>query len=289
MTVGSPRVAGTFIEGPACPLAAMVWEPPPGEPVRFGVLHVPPAGDELNKSRRMIAMQARAFAGCGGLVAVVDLRGTGDSAGEHGEASWSGWRADIEAAWAWLATLARDSPLVLWGLRLGGLLAADCVASRRIAPGALLLWQPVVAGRAFFNQWLRVASAQQLVAGDRASVDANALRKRLAAGFPVEVAGYNLHPDLVSGADAADLAKLPPPACPVVWRETTIATPPELSPAAARVKSAWSASAVRADFRGVAGASFWASQELAEAPQLITATTQALIDSLAGVEAVGRC
>ena len=287
MTGGPPSIAGTFIEGPAGALAAVVWRPPDDQPARFGVLHVPPAGDELNKSRRMIAMQARELARRGGTVAVVDLRGTGDSAGEHRDATWAGWRNDAEAAWAWLRTLAGPCPVVLWGLRLGGLLAMDLVASGRVTPDVLLLWQPVVAGRNFFNQWLRVGSTQQFT-GRANTVEATELRNRLAAGSAVEIAGYDLNPDLVAGADALDAARLPSPPCPVVWRETTITTPPELSPAAARVQSAWGSGADAMDFRAVRGPSFWATQELAEAPELVVATTQALIDGLPGHQRVRR-
>ena len=117
-------------------------------------------------------------------------------------------------------------------------------------------------------------------------MDANALRNRLAAGLPVEVAGYELHPALVDGAHDVDLAGLPPPACPVVWLETTVATPADLSPAAVKVRSAWEEAGVDADFRVVSGPSFWVSQELADAPALITATTDAFVVSLGLTEPV---
>jgi exosortase A-associated hydrolase 2 len=266
-------------------LAAIVWSPPAGEPVRFGVLHVPPAGDEMNKSRRMVAMQARELARRGGVVAIVDLRGTGDSAGEHGDATWKCWGEDVEAAWAWLETRIAPLPGILWGMRLGGLLAAELVASGRIDPAMLLLWQPVTAGRTFFGQWLRAASAQQLT-GRSENADAKSLRRMLADGSPVEIGGYALHPRLVSGAEAVDLSALLPPRCPVVWRETTIAHPPAISPASARVQEAWSGADAHLDFVAVHGPSFWASQELAEAPALIASTTDALVERLAIAERV---
>ena len=69
---------------------------------RFAALYVPPALDEMNKSRRMAALQARALARLGGTVALFDPRGTGDSAGEHGDATWDDWRCDVLTAWRWL-------------------------------------------------------------------------------------------------------------------------------------------------------------------------------------------
>jgi exosortase A-associated hydrolase 2 len=240
----------------------------------------------MNKSRRMVAMQARELAGRGGTVALVDLRGTGDSAGAHGDATWAGWRADVEAAWAWLGMMTGSLPRFLWGLRLGSLLAADLVASSRVLPDGLLLWQPVVAGRTFFSQWFRVASAQQITAGGGAGRDAKSPRSALAAGAPVEISGYDLNPELVSGAEEVDLAALPAPPCPVLWRETTLTQPIVLSPAAARVRAVWSGSQAVLDFAAVNGPSFWASQELAEAPELIAATTDPLLDSLTSVEGI---
>jgi exosortase A-associated hydrolase 2 len=288
MTAARPRVSGHFIAAPGGPLAAVVWQPPPGAPTDFAVLHVPPAGDELNKSRRMVAMQARELARRRATVALVDLRGTGDSAGEHGDATWAGWHADIVAAWTWLATLTGSVPRVLWGLRLGSLLATELVASGRVLPDALLLWQPVVAGRIFFSQWLRVASTQQMTGRGQAVGDAKSLRTMLAEGSSVEIAGYDLNPELVSGADAVDLVGLPAPRCPVLWRETTIADPALVSPAAAKVQTAWNGHKTILDFAAVTGPSFWASQELVEAPELIAATTNSLLDSLANVAEVNR-
>lgn len=269
--------------GPGGPLAVVVWLPPPGIPVRFALLHVPAAGDELNKSRRMVALQARELARCGGMIALVDLRGTGDSAGEHGDATWNGWHADVEAAWDWLGTVGGPVPRVLWGLRLGGLLAADLVASRRIAPAALLLWQPVVSGRQFFGQWLRMATTQQLTTSGQSTDDAKSLRRMLEKGSTVEVGGYELGPELVLRADAVDLATVRAPACRVLWRETTVASPAAISPAATRVEAAWKRDGVTADFNAVKGPSFWASQELSEAPALVRATTDALVEQIANV------
>jgi len=252
----------------------VVVEPPPDVPCRYAVLFVPPAGDEMNKSRRMSALQARAFALHGATVALLDLRGTGESAGEHRDATWDGWREDVGFAWDWLGRTG-SVPRVLWGTRLGGLLAADLVADRAIDPEALLLWQPVASGTAFFNQWLRIASAQQLTGrSDRA--DAGSLRRALTSGQHVEVGGYELNPSLVSGAEAVNLAELDVGCSMVVWREVSPADPPSLSPAADNVANAWMASGTRVDIAPIVGASFWASQEIAEVPALVTATTHAM-------------
>src|SRR5207302_2704773 len=158
-----PRVSGHLLPGPAGSLAVVLWEPPSESASRFAALYVPPAADEMNKSRRMASLQARALALLGGTVALLDLRGTGDSEGQHGDATWEGWRADVVCAWHWLRERV-PVPSILWGLRLGSLLAAELASQRVIEPAVLLLWQPVVSGRGYFSQWLRLGTAQQLTA-----------------------------------------------------------------------------------------------------------------------------
>jgi exosortase A-associated hydrolase 2 len=248
-------------------------EPPAGQSSRLAVLHVPPAGDEMNKSRRMSALQARALARGGATVALLDLRGTGDSAGDHVDATWDGWRDDVRCAWDWLGQVA-SVPRLLWGTRLGGLLAADLVAGRILAPHALLLWQPVISGASFFNQWLRITTARQLTGGGRA--DARPPRRAEDSSAPIEVGGYDLHPDLLRRAQAVDLGALDLGSCAVIWRDVSAADPPALSPAALNVAGGWRAAGKCVDIAAVAGASFWASQEIVEVPALIATSTEAV-------------
>jgi exosortase A-associated hydrolase 2 len=262
----------------------VLWEPPAGVPVRFSVLHVPAAAEEMNKSRRMVALQARAFAIAGGAVALLDPRGTGDSGGDHADATWAGWCDDIGVAWGWLRGRAQV-PSALWGLRLGALLAIDAVARCALAPDALLLWQPVSSGKQWVNQFLRLATAREMT-GAGGGAETKALRADLAAGRTVEVAGYGLSPELVSGAEACDLGSAPAPRCPVIMREVTLASPSTISPAMERVVAHWTAAGAKVDGAAVEGPSFWASQEIAEAPNLVAATTAPLVKVL-GVVANG--
>lgn len=275
MIVSKATVSGDFLAGSGGPLATVVWAPPKDATPRFGVLYVPPFGDEMNKSRRMAALQARTLAAAGGVVALLDPRGTGDSAGDHGLATWEGWREDVALAWTWLAGRI-NKPCVLWGLRLGALLAADVVVSKRLAPHAMLLWQPVASGRTYFNQVLRLATAQQLVGAVAGGADAKALRLALAAGASIEIAGYELNPALVSGAESLDLVELGRMRCPVIWREASIDAAPSISPAAAKIAARWRQDGVEVDVEAVGGPSFWASQEIADAPKLVASTTHAI-------------
>ena len=58
-----------------------VFHPAQGVP-RGAVVHVPALFEEMNKSRRMVALQARTLAAAGFAVLRIDLHGCGDSSGE---------------------------------------------------------------------------------------------------------------------------------------------------------------------------------------------------------------
>ena len=51
----------------------------------------------MNKSRRMAALQARAFAEMGFGVLQIDLFGCGDSSGDFSDARWDIWKQDLIA------------------------------------------------------------------------------------------------------------------------------------------------------------------------------------------------
>ena len=68
------------------------------------VLYVHPLAEEMNKSRRMAALQARALAASGWFVLQVDLFGCGDSDGDFGDADWQRWLADVDEAFFKLCT-----------------------------------------------------------------------------------------------------------------------------------------------------------------------------------------
>lgn len=273
MTIaGRPRVSGHFLRGPNGALAVVLWQPPATVEHVASVLHVPAFGDEMNKSRRTVALQARALAAQGAAVALLDPSGTGDSAGEFGDATWQAWCADVRYAWAWLASVGA-APRVLWGLRLGALLCADLVAGGALDPAAVLLWQPAISGRAFFRQLLRLPAAQRL--GGNGGQDAST-RPAREASVPPEIGGYALNPALIAAAEAKSLQDLPIDACPVAWLETAIASPPALSPAAQQVVERWRAHGAQVSASAVGGPSFWSAQEIAEAPELVAASTRSI-------------
>lgn len=249
--------------------------PPAGRPVRGAVLYVHPWAEEMNKSRRMAALASRALAADGWAVLQIDLLGCGDSSDDFGDASWPAWIDDVTHAVHWLKARHPGAPLWLWGLRAGALLA--CAAAPRIGGQLnLLFWQPALQGKALLQQFLRLKAAAQLADGGGKAI-LEAARADLAAGRPVEVAGYLLAPALAQGLEAATLA--PPagtPAGRLAWLDLSSQPEPALSPATQAALPRWHAAGWQVEVNTVPGPPFWQTTEIEDAPALVAATGAAL-------------
>ena len=241
---------------------------------RGTILYVHPFAEEMNKSRRMAALQSRAFAEAGWTVLQMDLFGCGDSEGDFGEADWQQWLADVLDAAAWLRGQTGHVPS-LWGLRAGCLIACQAAMTMEPAPD-LLLWQPAASGKQSLQQFLRLKVASQIL-GESSSdrIGTQQLREQLVQGEAIEIAGYTLSPTLALGLEAAELT-LTVDTSRVAWLEVAPSTPPELSPFACTRIQAWQAVGHRVDARAVGGAAFWQTQEITECPELIDATLAAV-------------
>ena len=238
---------------------------------RGTVLYVHPFGEEMNKSRRTAALQARAFAAAGYAVLQVDLYGCGDSDGEFADARWDIWKQDLERASDWLARRA-PGPIHLWALRLG---AALGIAHWRDDPqryASALLWQPVVDGRAYITQFLRVAVARHAIRGGGARATTQGLRNALASNEPVEIAGYALSPALAGAIDMQDLREWCIPGAHVHWFD--VRTPGSEPGALTReTLGRWRERGVDVTHHVVEDENFWTSIDVLEANRLVEATT----------------
>ena len=264
-----------------------LWHADATQAPRALLVHVHAFAEEMNKSRRMVALQSRALAAAGCAVFRMDLLGCGDSAGEFSDATWAAWLADVAAA----ITLAREHhaatwpgaaepALWLWGQRAGALLAAEA-AQGLAEPVNLLFWQPTPQGKQVLQQFLRLETAGALLGkGPETSTGKAAgqggARAALARGEAAEVAGYGLAPALANGLDSARLHAPSRPAR-LEWLEvaTTAGQPP--TPAAELQIQAWAAAGWQVRHRSVAGPSFWQTTEIEDAPELLQATAQALL------------
>jgi exosortase A-associated hydrolase 2 len=246
---------------------------PPAGACRGAVLYVHPFAEEMNKTRRMAALQARALAAIGYGVLQIDLHGCGDSGGDFGDARWDSWKNDLAYAHRWLRERL-ERPVTLWGLRLGALLATDYAAGAAEPPAALVLWQPVLNGKTFVTQFLRLRVASDMLGeGKEGGSGTQALRASLQAGETLEIAGYGLAPELAGAIDALDMATFAPPAVPVHWFEAVPAAERPLPPGAARVADAWRNAGANLRVHVVPCPPFWAAQEITESPALLAATS----------------
>lgn len=244
----------------------------PAGTIRGVLLHVPPFAEELNKSRRMVALAARTFAESGWAVLQIDHYGCGDSAGDFGDAAWQNWVADVELAWQWLQTFCGEHapgvPRGLWALRAGSLIVADWLQSS-VARPPLLLWQPVTSGKQHLTQFLRMKAASEMLSDADARGVMARVRVALQDGEAVEVAGYAVSPQLAARMDAAVLRLPPDFSAPVAILEVSGAEPPESSPAVRLLVDKWRATGVPIIAEAVSGAGFWQTQEIETAPGLI--------------------
>ena len=251
--------------------------PAAGTPERGALLYVHPWAEEMNKSRRMAALAARALAREGWVVLQLDLKGCGDSSGGFADTSWDDWVQDATAALHWLHQQHGTLPLWLWGLRSGALVCA--AAARALALDVhLLFWQPVHQGRQVLQQFLRLKAASQLAhGGGKAIVDA--ARTELNAGRCVNIAGYELGPALAHGLEAA-LLTAPEAAAAnarqLLWVEIDSQPAPALSPAAQAALPRWRAAGWHTTALATGGAAFWQTTEIETVPSLVDITLQAL-------------
>lgn len=258
-----------------------IHHPPRPGSVHGAVVYVHPFGEEMNKARRMAALQSRALAGAGFAVLQIDLRGCGDSSGDFGDASWADWIDDVVRAAHWLHAR-YPAPLWLWGLRAGCLLAVS--ASAQLGGNCrFIFWQPPVTGKPLLQRFLRLKAAADLRQGD-AKATMDALRAELAVGHSVDIAGYSLHPSLAAGLEGATL-DAPAQASQALWLEISSREGAELLPASMPRIEAWR-QAGHAVIAAVAlGPAFWQTLEIEDAPALIEATLRAITADTSGAVA----
>ncbi|MDD5271586.1 MAG: hydrolase 2, exosortase A system-associated [Methylovulum sp.] len=245
---------------------------PPKSPQTEVLVFLPSFGEELNRCRVMVAMQARMLAELGMGCLLLDYYGTGDSEGDFGETRWEQWSQDAQTACGWLEAQGYQKQS-LWGLRLGAIVAAELAAA---SPGRfqrLLLWQPVLEGKTLFTQFLRIRLAMLMDRGE-AKETTQQMREVLQGGQPLEVAGYEINPQLAQAIDSKTLATIKlPENLRVDWFEAVMDGQTGAGVASDKVLAHWRQQGVNPTVHTFTGAAFWQLHERELAPDLLAKTT----------------
>lgn len=251
----------------------LFFSPTGNQPCRGAVLYLAPFAEEMNKSRRLAAHQARLLASHGYAVLLMDVYGCGDSSGDFADARWTIWKRDLRLAAAWLRQRI-DAPLSLLGLRLGALMAIELAAELRLQ--RLVLWQPVVQGAAYLTQFLRLRLTADLLTAPEhntsGATGTDATRRLLAQGETVEIAGYPLAPALAAELEELDARQWQSAAPPVFWLECLNEATGTVAPARKKIADDWRKQGADLQLIALRCPPFWASPEICSAPALLEAT-----------------
>lgn len=246
---------------------------PAAQSLRGGLLYLPPFAEEMNRCRATVAEQARRFSALGFASLLLDPYGTGDSEGDFSETSWTGWIDDARLAAAWMEERL-GQPIALWGARSGALLAADLAHQDAGRFRRLLLWQPVIDGKLFLTQTLRLRVANLMDRGLPPETT-ESMRSEMQAGGKVEVAGYCVPGALASGIDACRLADLSG-LCDldIVWLEHASAADKPLAPPSQKAVARLVEQGCRVKAQVFTGEPVWQLHERASVPELLELTCE---------------
>lgn len=185
---------------------------------RSAVLLCSPFGLEAIRAHRTYRVLSERLARAGHWVLRFDYYGSGDSDGEDRDVSLAGMCDDIETASRTLQSAAPAGlPLTWIGLGLGAT-AAWLAASRAARPPSqLLLWEPILDGRAYLKT-LRHRHAELIGPNG-----VPATRRPADAAKEIEVLGFAISPILRGEIQSLGATTLP--TLPATTRATLVAQP----------------------------------------------------------------
>ncbi|MFZ6843228.1 hydrolase 2, exosortase A system-associated [Undibacterium sp. RuTC16W] len=272
LSVAASSAESFFLDTSSGYRFCLYFSPKKDKPCLGGIVYLHPFAEEMNKSRKMAAMQARRLAVSGYGVLIIDLFGCGDSSGELKDASWSIWKQDVQDAINWMRARLK-APISLWGLRLGALLALDMVQSTENPVEKIALWQPVLQGTSFLNQFFRLRLAGDMLTEKNPSSTQPSVRTLLDQGQIVEIAGYEISHALAASIDALDASGWHFGASDLHWLECPSENSTALPFARQKILTGWMEKGTHINIQMVSGHPFWMSQETTVNTDLVDATT----------------
>lgn len=240
------------------------------------LLYLPPLTEEMNRCRALVSAQARALSKLGYAVLLLDYYGTGDSGGELKSATWDIWHGDVEAAATWLEQQT-NLPVTLWGCRLGALLAAQAASRSPERFKHLLLWQPVIDGKLFLTQFLRLRVAALMDQGLPPETT-DQMRAQFASGGSVVISGYELPAALANAIDITRFSDLSLAHARIDWLENVAEPGKPITPGSQKTVSALQSQGAQVNVRPFTAPPIWQLHERDEAPGLIAETCALFID-----------
>lgn len=159
------------------------------------VIILPPFAEEMNRCRRLISLTQDALAQEGVASLCLDYFGTGDSAGEFGDARLADWMQDVVDVCT-LAQSAGAHAITLLGVRFGALLAAH-VAAEIPSVDTVFAVAPQESLQRAMRQFVRIAATtQDLTLKTKAGLRKPGASHQLENGQSVEIGGYVISPAL---------------------------------------------------------------------------------------------
>lgn len=140
--------------GPRREMVGMLQRPDLPAEDGAALLLCKPFGQEAVRTNQMFQALANRLCREGCTVLRFDYHGSGDSPGEGADQTLEQWTGDTLLAWRELESCAAGAPVHLFGIGLGATLAARAALRATRPPGQVLLWEPVLEGRAYLSALL---------------------------------------------------------------------------------------------------------------------------------------
>ena len=166
-----------------------------------------PFGEEASRGHRTFRVLATQLERLGYSTLRFDYTGTGDSLGDSEDATIDGWLADIGEAAEHLRRTTGIAKISLVGLRFGATLAALATARGVLRARHLVLWDPVVAGRAYLSE---LGAQHEAYMRDEIGPTWTDRRGMRPDGSPMEALGAPISAALAAELAAIDLASVTP-------------------------------------------------------------------------------
>jgi exosortase A-associated hydrolase 2 len=251
-----PFAVGSFFSGSRGRLYLLDY--PAAWECRGTILYVNPFAAEASHSRRVIARLARLLSQKNYRVVIVDHYGCGDSEGNFEDARWEIWREDLLSICRWLGASGCER-IILCGLRMGALLAAEVATLSPLPLERLVLIQPVLNGAALLSQFVRSHLQPEDLPSDMAlKLSDTEQRRALSLGSPVNIDGYMLAPELIRTVDSLKLEPLGAVIhAPIHWLRILKDKDEQPSAGSQRVIQNWRGRGLRVDTSDVFSWPFW--------------------------------